>query len=84
MMGLESPLARAGQLARHILIYGRPLSFDELVARIESVDARMISDLAAKILSSTPTLAAIGPLANLPSAADMARRIGGANGVGAR
>jgi len=84
MMGLESPLARAGQLARHILIYGRPLSFEELVARIESVDARMISDLAAKILSSAPTLAAIGPVGNLPSAGDMARRIAGANGAGAR
>ena len=82
MMALESPLARAGQLARHMLIYGRPLSFDELVARIEAVDAPMIGDLAAKVLSSAPTLAAIGPVGGLPSADDMARRIAGTNGAG--
>ena len=33
LMALESCSARAEQLARHILAYGRPLTVEELVAR---------------------------------------------------
>ena len=32
LMTLESPIARAGQMARHILVHGRPLTMDEMVA----------------------------------------------------
>lgn len=34
LMGMESCSSRAEQMARHILAYGRPLTSDELVARI--------------------------------------------------
>ena len=33
LMTLESPLARAGQIARHILVHGRPLTLEEMVAK---------------------------------------------------
>ena len=37
LMTLESPIARAGQMARHILIHGRPLALEEMVAKVEAV-----------------------------------------------
>ena len=37
LMALESCSSRAEQLARHMLAYGRPLTVDELVARIDAV-----------------------------------------------
>ena len=37
LMALESCSSRAEQLARHMLAYGRPLTVEELVARIDAV-----------------------------------------------
>ena len=37
LMALESCSSRAEQLARHVLAYGRPLTVEELVARIDAV-----------------------------------------------
>jgi predicted Zn-dependent peptidase len=83
MMTLESPIARAGQMARHVLIHGRPLTLEETIARVDAVTADDLATLAAGMLSSTPTLAAIGPVASLPGAADIAAQMSGAgNGAG--
>ena len=62
LMTLESPLARAGQIARQLLVYGRLLPLEEMVARVEAVDATHVRELAARIFDSAPTLAAIGPV----------------------
>ena len=45
-MTLESPAARAGQLARQLLLFGRIIPPEELVARIEAIDATHVRDLA--------------------------------------
>ena len=37
LMTLESPAARAGQLARQILIFGRVIPVDELVEKIDAI-----------------------------------------------
>ncbi len=76
LMTLESPAARAGQMARHMQIYGRPMSLDDIVARIEAVTSADIEALAQKILSSPPTLAAVGPLAGLPDLDVISARLG--------
>jgi hypothetical protein len=39
LMALESCSSRAEQLARHVLAYGRPLTVEELVSRIDSVSS---------------------------------------------
>lgn len=68
LMAMESPAARAGQLARQIMIYGETRSPDELVDRIEAVDARHVTDLMKSILDgSHPTLASIGPIDKVPA-----------------
>jgi len=61
LMALESCSSRAEQLARHVLAYGRPLSVDELVARIDSVSVESTRMAAQALLSrSRPAVVALG------------------------
>ena len=77
LMTLESPIARAGQIARHILIHGRPLTLEEMVEKVDAVTGDDLAELAANVLATPPTLAAIGPVRKLPDASAIAARIGG-------
>jgi predicted Zn-dependent peptidase len=70
-MTLESPIARAGQMARHILVHGRPLGLEEMRADVERVTADDIARVAARIIASAPTIAAVGPVGALPEALDI-------------
>jgi predicted Zn-dependent peptidase len=73
LMSLESPAARAGQLARQILIHGRPLSPSEIIARIDLVDVDDVRRLANQIFrQSAPSVALIGPIAGAMGADDIA------------
>jgi predicted Zn-dependent peptidase len=62
LAGLESSSARAEQLARQILIHGRPLSTEELVEKVEQVEARDLQQLVARMLGSPLSLATVGPI----------------------
>ncbi|WP_407048245.1 M16 family metallopeptidase [Methyloraptor flagellatus] len=76
LMSLESPTARASQIARQILIYGRPLTVDEITAKIAAVSVRDVRRLAGEIFrDSAPTVALIGPVAGAPGAGEVARRL---------
>lgn len=75
LMTLESPLARAGQMARHILVHGRPLTLEETVGKIEAVEGSDLVALARQMLVSPPTLAAIGCLRALPAVNEIAARM---------
>ena len=62
LMTLESPAARAGQLARQLLLFGRVISPEELVERIEAITIADLRRLAARILrGGALTLATVGP-----------------------
>jgi predicted Zn-dependent peptidase len=77
LMTLESPAGRAGQLARQILLFGRPLSFEEQVAKIDAVTAEDVRRLAAKLFTrGTPTIAAVGPVAGLIDSGRISARLG--------
>jgi len=65
LMSLESPSSRCGQRARQIMIYGRPQTTDEIIAKVEGVDAAGIARTAERIFSTAPTLAALGELKKL-------------------
>jgi predicted Zn-dependent peptidase len=66
---LESSSARADQLARQILAYGRPIPLDEIVARIDAVTVQDVRAAGRALISSgRPTFAGLGP-AGLESAA---------------
>lgn len=84
LMTLESPIARAGQMARHILIHGRPLTLEELVARVDGISGDDIAAIAASVLASPPTLAAIGPVGSVPDTDAIAARIAASDGAAGR
>ena len=66
---LESSSARADQLARQILAYGRPIPLDEIAAKIDAVTVEDVRAAGrALIASGRPTFAGLGP-AGLESAA---------------
>ena len=53
--------ARAAQLARHVLAYGRPLTVEELVARIDAVSVESTRNAARALMSrSRPAVVALG------------------------
>lgn len=61
LMGLESCSTRAEQMARHILAYGRPLTVDELVKRIDAVSVESTRNAARGLLTrSRPAVVALG------------------------
>ena len=77
LMALESPLARAGQIARQMLVFGRVLPIEELVDRINEVSVDDVRRLASAIFTgSTPTLAAVGPIASLIDHGRVMERLG--------
>ena len=77
LMTLENPAARAGQLARQILLFGRHIPVVELAGRIDAITVEEIRKLAEDIITgSRPTLAAVGPLDGLMSAEKVAERFG--------
>ncbi len=61
---LESSAARAEQLARHILLFGRPLTMEELLEKVEAVTEEDLRHQATRLLESPLTLATVGPIAN--------------------
>ena len=70
LMALESSGARARQLASQILTYGRPLSIEEMVERIERVTVESTRAAGtALIRRAKPAIAALGPGRGLEGAA---------------
>lgn len=65
LMGLESPGSRCVQRARQILVYGRTLDTNEIIAQVERIDAEAISKAAQRIFATTPTIAAVGQIDRL-------------------
>jgi predicted Zn-dependent peptidase len=66
LMGQESPAARAGQIARQMMLYGRPIPNEELMERLSGITIERLTDLAGRLFfDTTPTLSAIGPLEKL-------------------
>jgi predicted Zn-dependent peptidase len=62
LAGLESSSARAEQLARQILIHGRPLTTAELIEKVEQVQASDLQAMVAALLASPVSLATVGPI----------------------
>jgi predicted Zn-dependent peptidase len=72
LMGQESPAARAGQIARQMMLYGKPIPNDEMMTRIADITCDRLTDLAGRLFFDTvPTLSAIGPLENLAPLSDI-------------
>jgi len=74
LMARESTSARTEQMARHLMLFGRPLDPDEIVAKIEAVDGDAVRNVAERIFQGRPSVAAIGPVKGLEAADSLAQR----------
>jgi predicted Zn-dependent peptidase len=75
LMALESSGARAEQLARQMIIYGRPVPLSEIVAKVDAVTVESVRTAGrALIARSRPAVAALGP-SGLESAAAIAESL---------
>jgi predicted Zn-dependent peptidase len=76
LMALESSGARAEQLARQILNWGRPIPLDELVAKIEAVTVESTRAAGRAVIArGQPALAALGRGHGIESAATIAESL---------
>jgi len=63
LMSLESSSSRCERLARHMLIFGRPIPINEMVSELDSVSKTDIERVAQRIIgSSEPSIAVLGPI----------------------
>ncbi|MDQ0506038.1 putative Zn-dependent peptidase [Xanthobacter agilis] len=78
LAALESSGARADQLARQILGFGRVIPVDEIVAKVDAVDVAMVRQAAQTLVArGRPTLTALGPESGLAPAARAVERLRG-------
>ncbi len=75
LMSLESTGSRCEQIARQFQIFGRVIPAAETVAKIEAVTEADIRTVAAKIFSTRPTLATLGPIGQVPSLGNIIDRL---------
>jgi len=76
LMALESSGERIGQLARHMLAWGRPIPLDELVAKVEAVTVESARAAGrAMIARGKMATAVLGPGCGLESAAAIAETL---------
>ncbi|MFC3678046.1 M16 family metallopeptidase [Ferrovibrio xuzhouensis] len=74
---LESSGARIEQIGRQMLLFGRPLDIDEVLAAVDRVDAAAVRRVAEQVMrKAKPTLAALGPIGQLESYQRFAARFG--------
>jgi predicted Zn-dependent peptidase len=76
LMSMESTSSRCEQLARQMLVYGRPVPADEMVAKVEAVDEAAVLSVAKRLFAGRPTFASIGPLGNVESLDRVKERLG--------
>lgn len=77
VMSQESPASRAAQIARQLLLYGRPIPMEELMDRLAGLTVERLTDLSARMFSTTPTVTAVGPIGNLPLYEQIAETLAG-------
>jgi predicted Zn-dependent peptidase len=76
LMSREGTGSRCEQLASQLLLYDRPIPAEEVVSKIEAVGSEDLKRIAKRIFSSAPTLASLGPVAQVPSLDAVRRRLG--------
>ena len=59
LMSLESTGARAEQLARHLTLAGRVIPVEELIGRVDDVDAASVRAVAERILTTAPPVVTV-------------------------
>lgn len=74
LMARESTSSRAEQLARQMILFGRNLSVEEIVEKVEAVDQQAVRSVATRLFSGLPTVTAVGPTACMEPFETLAKR----------
>ena len=77
LIALESSSARAEQIARQHMAFGRVVDLSEILARVDAITVEDVRRAGAAMLATPPTVAAIGPVKHVYSSADVVARLGG-------
>ena len=77
LSGLESSPARAERAARQTILFGRVIPLEEVLVRIDELSVDDVRRAGRRLLSSTPTLTALGPIAKVPSIDRVTGRLAG-------
>jgi predicted Zn-dependent peptidase len=76
LMALESSEARVSQLARQMLVYGRPIPLDEIVTKINAVTIESARAAGRALIGrARPAISALGPGNGLASTAAIAESL---------
>ena len=67
LMSLESTSSRAERVARQLQVFGRIIPVEEISQCIDAVSSEDVRRVAERILSSAPTITALGPVEGLPT-----------------
>jgi len=67
IMSGESCASRASQIARQILLFGRPIPKEELMERLSALTTERLTDLSGRLFSTAPTVTGVGPVGALAS-----------------
>lgn len=76
IMGRESMMTRADGQAKYMLFRDALLDIDKIRDQIDALDKARLVNVCERIFTSTPTLAALGPLAKLESYDTIKGRLG--------
>jgi predicted Zn-dependent peptidase len=79
LMALESSAARADQMARHLIAYGRLIPPAEIIARVDAITVADVRRVGRQILAGKPTLTTIGPTRKVATLDAITSRIGTAH-----
>ena len=66
-MSMESSIARAKRLGSNFAMFGRYISNDEILEKINKTSIQSLKSMAKRIIKSNPTIATLGKVANIYS-----------------
>lgn len=75
LMGLESTSSRAEQLARQLMVFGRPVPVPEIIDKVEAVDTDAVLGAARRLVASPPTVATLGRIVRVEPYDRIAERL---------
>jgi predicted Zn-dependent peptidase len=74
LMSLESPIARAEQMARQMQALGRLMPTAELIEKVEGVTPADVQRMTERLLQSPISLATVGPILHVARFEDLAAK----------
>ncbi|WP_378943862.1 M16 family metallopeptidase [Mesorhizobium sp. ANAO-SY3R2] len=82
IMSAESSSSRSSQIARQLLLFGRPIDKEELMERLGALTVDRLTDLSSRLFSTKPTITAVGPVGTLAPYESILDSLRGAQSAG--